>query len=393
MADSKIRVLIVHGFPETTAYISALLGLERDIEFVGSVATGREALAKVGESKPDIVLMGSELPDGDSANVVRRVISKQPTLGVVALVPTDSPEEIRRFMQAGARSFLVFPFSSEQLVTTLRKVYERVQKMPAPVAAPAAPRPNIPAPRGKVITVFGPKGGVGKTMLAVNLAVSLSQKGERQVALLDTSLYFGDLHLFLNIKPDHTVVDFVQLGPDADAETLQQIMQKHSSGISLLARPSRPEHAEMVSAEHLRHAIELMAQTYDLIVVDCPASYDDRMLMVLDRSDMIFLIITPEVGALYNAGIFLDLAQTLGYPRESIHVVLNRHDSQAGISVSDAEAALSHPVHFRVPSRGREMSTTLNLGVPISISNPNSDVSRSIGQMAEFIAKQYDGQR
>lgn len=389
MAGSKVRVFLVHPLPETASYISALFNLEGDLELVGAVADGKDAPARSAEAKADIVLVGADLPDADAAQLVRQIVSQQPRTGVIALVPSDDPELLRRFMQAGARSFLVVPFTSEQLTTTIREVNKRLQSARVVVREPkpAVVQPSVPSVNGKTIAVFGPKGGVGKTMVAANLAVALRQLRGKSTALVDGNFAMGDLHLYLNIRPDHTILDFVERGQEGDLETLQRILQRHQSGLAFLARPERPEHAEMVTAEHLRRVLDLLSQAYEYIVVDCAASYDDRTLLVLDRAEMIVLLVTPEVGSLINATIFLDLAQVLGYPRERVRIVLNRFDSQVGISVSDAESALSRPIDFRIPSRGRDLASTLNAGVPIITAQPGSEVARVIGQIAEAVIK------
>ncbi|MHB1004559.1 MAG: response regulator [Chloroflexota bacterium] len=388
MAESKVRVFLIHSFPDTASYITALLGLERDFDVVGSALSAKDGLARLPELRPDLILLGAELPDAESAALVRQITGLLPRSGVVVLVGSDDPGDLRRYMQAGARSFLVTPFSSAQLTSTIREVYRRLPKAGAGsggVVKPAPPAPSPPA--GKIVAIFGPKGGVGKTMLAANLAVSIRQAKNRSVVLVDGNFSLGDVHLYLNMKPEHTILDFAERGAEGDLETLQRVVQRHGSGITFLARPERPEHAEMVSAETYRRVIELLASAYDYVVVDCAASYDDRTLLVLDKADIILLIVTPEVGSLINATIFLDLTQVLGYPRDRVRIVLNRHDSQVGISIGDAESALSRPVDFRIPSRGRELASTLNAGVPITIAQPSSDISRAIGQIAEAVTR------
>lgn len=388
MVENRIRVLLVHAFPETTAYISALLSLERDVSLQGTAATGAEGLKQVAEFKPDVVLVGSDLPDQNSAALVRQIVTQLPRTGVIALVESDDPEELRRYMQAGARSFLILPFSSEQLITSIREVHRRMQSVkvapePRPVATPTGRE-------GKIVAIFSPKGGVGKSTLAVNLAVALRRGGERLVALLDASFSFGDLHLFLNIKPDRSIVDFIERGAEGDLELLQQLVKRHSSGVAFLARPVRPEHAEMVNSENLRRVLELLTQAYDIVVLDCPASYDDRVLMVLDRADLILLVVTPDVGTLYNATAFLNLAKALGYARERITVVVNRYDSQGGVSVKEVEDTLAHPVEHKIPSRWRDLCSALNTGVPVTVSQPNSDLSRVMASVADLVVKKLD---
>ncbi|MCL5110027.1 MAG: response regulator [Chloroflexi bacterium] len=391
MAENRIRVLLVHAFPDTTAYITALLGLERDISLEGSVANGSAGLKQASEAKPDVILVGSELPDTDSAGLVRQITTKLPRTGVIVLVTADDPNELRRYMQAGARSFLVMPFSSEQLAESIRDVYRRMRS----VKVAAEPRHSAPAGnagQGKLVAVFGPKGGVGKSTLAANLAVALRRNAERKVALVDCSFSFGDLHLFFDIKPERTIVDFIDCGPDGDLDTLEQVLRRHSSGVALLARPVRPEHAEMITTDGLRHTLDVLTQGYDVTVLDCPASYDDRVLMALDRAHVIILIVTPDLGTLYNATTFLSLTRALGYSRERIMIVFNRYDSQGGASVKEVEDTLSHAVEFKVPSRWRDFSSALNSGVPYALSHPNSELARTLASLADMVLKKCDGQ-
>lgn len=390
MLENRVRVLLVHAYPETTAYVSALLSLERDISLVGTATSGAEGLRKVAETKPEVVLVGSDLPDQDSATLVRQIVTQAPRTGVIALVESDQPDELRRYMQAGARSFIIVPFGSEQLSSSIREVYKRVQTIRlAPTPAPAA----LPAPtgrQGKLIAIFSPKGGVGKSTIAVNLAVALQRGGEKKLVLVDGSFSFGDLHLFLNIKPDRTIVDFIERGAEADLDTLQQILKKHSSGIAFLPRPVRPEHAEMVTIDNLRRVLDCLQQGYDLVLFDCSVSYDDRTLMVLDRADLIVLVLTPDVGTLYNATAFFGLARALGYDRGRIMVVLNRCDSQGSVSVKEVEETLGVSVAHKIPSRWRDLYSSLNAGMPVNASRPNSDVARVMSSLANKVMNYLD---
>ncbi|MHB1131216.1 MAG: AAA family ATPase [Chloroflexota bacterium] len=388
MAENKIRLLLIHPFPETSAYISALLGLERDVLLLGTVHEGAAGLKQALEQRPDVILVGSDLADVESPALVRQLVSQLPRTGVIALVTDDEPEELRRYMQAGARSFLILPFSSDQLVSSIREVYKRMQSVrvaPEPRAAAAAA-----AKQGKVLAVFSPKGGVGKSTIAVNAAVALQRQSGYRVALLDAGFSFGDLHLFLNIRPDRTIVDFIERGPDGDLDTLQQVLKTHSSGLAFLPRPVRPEHAEMVTADNLRRVLDLLTSAYDVVVLDCPPSYDERNLMLLDRADAILLVVTPDVATLYNTTAFLNLAQALGYARERITVVVNRYDSHGSVAIKEIEDTLAHPVAYKVPSRWRDLSTALNAGEPIAASHPNADISRVIAGMAEATVKKLD---
>src|SRR5690242_13071537 len=213
MAD-QIRVLIVDDIPETRDHLTKLLGFESDIDVVGAAASGREAIELATQLLPDVVLMDINMPDMDGISATERLSAEVPTAAVVMMSVQGEADYLRRSMLAGAREFLVKPFSSDELCSSIRQVYSRERDKMARVM-PAAPVtsmvPHVPAGArepGKVITLFSPKGGVGRTTLAVNLAVALASEMGRSVALVDASLQFGDVGVLLNLNPKNkSIVD------------------------------------------------------------------------------------------------------------------------------------------------------------------------------------------
>src|SRR5262249_28520855 len=204
-----ISVPLVHPYQETVRFISTLLTFERDINLVATCATGEEALRKVNELNPNVVLLANELPDMDCTNVIWRIASKALRTGVIVISTNESPEFLRRCMQSGARFFLVMPFNTEQLVGSIRDVTARMEServartkrlQRAPVAGALRGGPQAVETGPKTIAFFGPKGGVGKTTCAVNVAVALRLRTGASVALVDADFSFGDLPLLLNVK-------------------------------------------------------------------------------------------------------------------------------------------------------------------------------------------------
>src|SRR5262249_55192571 len=161
-------------------------------------------------------------------------------------------------------------------------------------------------------------------------------------------LRFGDANILLDLPFERSIIDLLPHIDELDSSVFDQVLAKHSSGVRLLMRPDRAELAEKVSAEVIQKVLTPLPGSLDDVMVACELSYDDKLLSVLDRSDAILLVLTPDLGALRNTQYYLQLAHTLGYPPNKIAVVLNRAKINAGLAPADVEQALGHGPCFRI---------------------------------------------
>ncbi len=296
----------------------------------------------------------------------------------------DESDCLRRSMLAGAREFLVKPFSGEELVLAIRRVYERADR--TPVAA--QPAPATPDSRGGwVIAVFSPKGGVGRTTLACNLAIALKLEQDQTVALVDCSLPFGDVGVVLNLQPTKTVVDLLPHVASLDGDLLHDLLLRHASGVDVLLAPTRPEMAELVTADSLKAILAKLRESYDYVVVDTAPTFQDTSLAVLDLADRIVVPLTLELTAIKNVRLFLEVAQALGYPSDKVQVVLNKADSPSGISPGDVAQRLGRPIAVRIPTDPKTATYAVNQGTPFVQANRKSPLSRSVFELARSLAK------
>ncbi|HJW21338.1 MAG TPA: AAA family ATPase, partial [Candidatus Limnocylindrales bacterium] len=239
---------------------------------------------------------------------------------------------------------------------------------------------------GQVVSLFSPKGGVGRTTIAVNLAVAAASLG-RRVALLDASFQFGDVGVLLNLNPKNKSIADLAVELDAgEIESLETFMISHSSGIRVLLAPPKPEQAELIGPSAIRRVIDKLRADHDLVVVDCPATFNEPTIAVLDQSDTILTLLTLEITSVKNMRLFLETADQLGYAKDKIRLVLNRADSTLGIRVADVEHSIGRKVDHTIVSDGRSVVYALNRGVPFFLSNREAQVSQDILRLAQAVA-------
>jgi pilus assembly protein CpaE len=389
MAD-RIRVVIVDDIPETREHLTKLLGFEPDIEVVGAAASGAEAIEMAARLLPDVVLMDINMPGMDGIKTSEQLSATVPRTAIVMMSVQSEADYLRRSMLAGAREFLVKPFSSDELVAAIRQVHQRErEKLGRMMDRGPAGNGRGPADErkpGRIVTVFSPKGGVGRTTVAVNLAVAAAAELGKKVVLVDASFQFGDVGVLLNLNPKNkSIADLIPEMGGGDPESVDQVLVGHSSGIQVLLAPPSPEMAELITSSYLRKVLEQLRTRYDLVVVDTSPWFQETTLNLLDLSDVILTLLTLEITNIKNMRLFLEVAEQLGYPDEKIRLVLNRSDSALGIRVADVQNSIGRKIDETIVSDGRSVVYALNRGIPFVLSSREAQVSQDIVRIARTV--------
>jgi len=240
---------------------------------------------------------------------------------------------------------------------------------------------------GQVIAVFSPKGGVGRTTVAVNVAVAAATELGKSVVLMDGSFQFGDVGVLLNLNPKNkSIADLVPELEAGEADSLDTFVINHSAGVRVLLAPPSPEMAELITPAGVRKVIEGLRRGHDLVIIDCTSWFNETTLAILDAADIVLTLLSLEITSIKNMRLFLEVAEQLGYDQNKVKLVLNRADSSLGIRVSDVESSIGRKVDHTIVSDGRSVVYALNRGVPFFLSNREAQVSQDILLLAQSLA-------
>jgi pilus assembly protein CpaE len=390
--DSKIRVLIVDDIPETRENVRKLLYFEKDIEVVGAAGNGTEGIEMARSLRPDIVLMDINMPDIDGITATESISQSVPEVQIIMMSVQGETDYLRRSMLAGAREFLVKPFSADELIASIRRVHQLKPKVapvqpqilrPEPVAAGRGRAADIAMTEGEVVSVYSPKGGTGCSTIATNLALELNN-GDGRSALVDGDLQFGDIAVLLNLQPSRTISDMVSHMDSLDQDFLSDIMMAHPSGMKILLAPPRPDVADMVRADDMREILKNLRLLYNYTVVDTASYLDDVVLTILEISDCILLVTTPDIPSIKNVRLFLEALDALDYLNKT-RLVVNMTGRSDGITEKDIATHIKHPVFASIPRDNGPVATAANQGVPVVVSSQKSPAAKGISRLAELV--------
>lgn len=288
---------------------------------------------------------------------------------------------MRRAMRAGVVDVVAANDEEDEFKRALAHAWETAGEADLLVATSE----QVCAPLARVITVFGTKGGVGKSVLATNLGVALATTTGKRVAVVDLDLEFGDVAIMLGMKPERTIHDAIDAIDRLDHEMLAGLMQRHSSGLEALLAPVRPEDAEGISTAAVERVFDLVSRAYDYVVVDtCPA-FTEPVLAALDRSDAIYLMTTMDLPSIKNTRVSLQKLRQLGLADGRVRLVLNRSGSKVLLEPGEVAKAIGGDIFAHIPS-DRVVPRSVNQGVPVVLCTPKCDVAKSILALAKDAA-------
>jgi pilus assembly protein CpaE len=391
--QEKIRVLIVDDITETRDSIRRMLQFDGNLEVIGAARAGTEAIQLAQQTKPDVVLMDINMPDMDGITATQEIKKKVPFIQVVILSVQSDPSYMRKAMLAGARDFLTKPPMIDELTDAVRRagVLAQEERKKAAQTFPGpgdglTQLPGTPLPKGKVVVVYSPRGGAGRTTIATNLAIALHNDNTR-VALVDGNLQFGDVAIFVNEQGKNNIYDLTSRAEELDPDVVREVMVTHrASGIEILIAPPKVEMADKITGEQITKVLGYLRQLYTYVIVDAASQLTESVQAALDVADLIILVTTQDIPSIKNANIFLALTDASGIQRNRILFVMNRYDKQVAISPEQVGKSLRQEIAVVIPNDEKMVMSSVNRGIPLMLmSNKNLAVQKSILQLADTV--------
>ncbi len=377
-------VIVVDRELAFTSKLESLLCRESGVEVTQATSLGR-LVEEIVAGDAHVVVFGPSLPLDAVLKAVDDILIRTVPTAYVLVVPKVTTELLRQAMRAGFTDVVGSEGTFGEVASAVTDAYRDILRRRATSGeAVSGEKANG---RGKVVSVFSTKGGVGKSVIASNLGVALAEPIGVKVILLDLDLQFGDIGIMLGLKPERTIYDAAQVYDRLDAAMLKGFLTRHESGLDVLLAPVRPEEAEAITTSRLSHIISLLRELADIVVIDTPAAFDETVLTAIDKSDIVYAVATMDVASIKNTRISLQKLKQLGYDDDLIKLVLNRADSKVWLELSEVEHAVESDIVARIPS-DRLVPRSVNKGTPVVTDAPKSAVARSLLDLARMVAPQ-----
>jgi pilus assembly protein CpaE len=380
-AGHPIRVLLADESTRITDNVSRRLGRETDIEVCAVVRDGDAAIQEALRTRPDVAVIDAALPGMDGPQTTEMLTQYLPRTGVIMLSLSAENEAYRRAMLAGAREFLQKPFTGDEMVAAIRRVYAFERRKAAPAGEGPA---SEPVHRGLVFTVFAGKGGVGKTTIAANLGVAMA--GRMRVAVVDCSLQFGDIGPLLNVAPTRTIADLAAGNAVADSEVVQQVLTEGPGGVRVLTAPPSPELADYVTPQHLRALVEELRRSFDAVVIDTASHLGEVVLDAVETADHVLLVTDLSVTSVKNTKLARSVMDVLKLDPDRCLLVVNHREAAGEMERAQAEAFLDLRAAIELPYDPGLVGTSVSQGVPFVLSHPQSPISQRVTELARSLA-------
>jgi pilus assembly protein CpaE len=373
------KILVVDDDPNVQRLLQYTLKQEGYEVLVAG--DGIEGFRLWGAEDPSLILLDVMLPKLDGYQVATKIRQEEGGAGHVPIIMLTAEREVEqkvRGLRAGADDYLIKPFHPAELLARIKSLLARFAPREVLVGRP---------PLGRVLALYGAKGGVGTTTIAINAAIALHRELGRKVALVDGNLQFGDHRVFLDLGLDRKSIVDIVTAPSIDQDLVKQVMVKHDSGVDLLLAPPSPETAELVTHDHMATILESLRSLYDYVLVDIDKRLDDVNLGILEMAETVYVVMTADLSCLKNVRLVLETIGHLGYAKSKVKLVLNRSNAFTGINVKNAEGALKRTIDHQVVNEYRGAISALNSGAPFMFTKADSVLGRSLLDFTKSLDK------
>lgn len=374
------------GSDSTHEQVSNALDVQNEFQPVVILETLNGWVKEIRAANPEVILIDSVMDGQPTFELIDDLTLQFPDSAIVAILANDNPLNAQKAMLAGARAFIVQPFTGVALLSSLRRVRDLENRRRFSQTTAGGGDPSLGEPM-QIMSVYSPRGGVGCSTVAINLALAIHGQIESRVLLMEGKMLFGHLALMLNIRAHNDITDLIPHANLLDENLVKDVVVRHASGIDVLLSPSDVQAGQGVRPEDLLGILRAVRKMYDFIVIDAGSYLDENTVTLMDLSDRVLLLTTPDLASLHDASRFLQISRTLSYAPGKMLTILNRTGMLGGVKTKDIEAALHHEVYAYIPEDDPKVVRSLNRGVPHIYKYPRSPVSRSIRKIAKSVVE------
>jgi len=376
--------------PLAVAVVEEVPSVRVDLEErLGPGVTGFERLEDVIgrlNGSPVVIVLGPSCCSAEVLGAVDRNLSGRQDVGTVLVADELSTTILQLALRSGVKDVLTLQGDTLQIVEAIERVGESLQPTAAAALSPITEDGDGEPSQARVTTVFSTKGGSGKSVIAVNLAVVLAERSEGPVCLVDADLQFGDVAVMMKLAPSHTIVDAVGNIDRLDPSLLESLLSTHeASGLRVLPAPLEPAFADQIGAPEMVKIIEVLRRFCSHVIIDTPAYFNDVVLGLVEVSDDVLLVAGMDIPNIKNVKIGLQTLRLLNTPMEKLKLILNRANSKVKLDIGGVERTLQVQAEALIPS-DVVVPQSVNKGVPFVHSHPKSGVAKSIRALADLLS-------
>jgi len=370
------RVIVIDQQPVNRAEVQKMLALS-GFAVLGEGGYGIEALSLAKEVQPDAIVMALEEPLVRALQTMEALSDLLPESPIVVYSSINDAANVRKAMQVGAKDYLVTPLKEEELIRCMHAALSQEERRRQLLAGEL----EAPAAAGTVITVFGAKGGIGKTTIAANLASAIVAQSNQSVVLVDLDTRFGDVAILMDIPVERSIANLAMPEEEITKEIIEECLYTHTSGIRVLPAPIRPTDWRNVHAGHIERIVGVLTQSYDYVILDTPGTFNDIVARALELASICLLIATVDMASLKDTLLALDMLRSWSFPSERLKLVINSTNDVNNLQPQDIKRMLGREVFWTIPF-DRVVTTSSQSGIPVVVAKPDTAAAKSLTEMA-----------
>ena len=371
------EVVIVDSDLDARADVKHML-TAASLTVVGEADYGIGAVTVAKEHPPDVFLVSMEEPVARAIQTIEMLGAAAPAAAVIIASSLTDVGSVRRAMVAGARDYLIKPLKPDDV---LRAVYGILEQEERKRLRLEGGEHTQPIARGTVITVFGAKGGIGKTTIATNLSTALANSTRANVVLVDMDTRFGDVAIMMDIAVEESIADLARRIEELDRESIKDHLARHHTGVAILPAPLHPTEWRNLTPQHIEKIVDLLAQAHDYVVIDTPGTFNEIIAVTLELADIILLVTSMDIASIKDTALALEMLRAADVLEDKVKLIINHSTSSNSLREEDVERVLEYGVTWRIP-HDYNVASANQLGIPIVVAKPYARVSRAITDMA-----------